>query len=125
MQPLNNENFKTFAASHYDNTACLGSDEFTRDLQIPNKISNSIQKILNNDPKGNIRILVNYIITFYNVFKNVPARELLFFMVAKESLPGLKTILVSLHKIRQDYREDIEECPELKELIKKEFGLYD
>jgi hypothetical protein len=45
------------------------------------------------------RLIINHLVTFYNVFENVAATRILFYKVEKEYHPILKTFLVFLNRI--------------------------
>ena len=45
------------------------------------------------------RLIINHLVTFYNVFENHAATRILFYKVEKEYHPVLKTFLVFLNRI--------------------------
>ena len=92
---LTEENFVLYAMKSYDNSSCQTMSEFKDDL---NKVK-YIKRLLNRYAKtGNIkvRLVLNHIISFYNVFGIEAATKMLFFKLDKESYPVLKTFLVYL-----------------------------
>lgn len=93
---LTNDNFIMYAMKHYDNPQCSGVDEFTEDL---NNLK-YIRKFLTvYDKKGELkeRIIINNLITFYNVFGIVPATRMLFFKLPPNLHCYLKTFLLFLN----------------------------
>src|SRR5699024_1813943 len=81
---LTDDTFKLYAAKHYDNPFCFNQNEFEEDLA---RIS-TIKRIVSWDLSGysalNVRLFINNIISFYNVFKHKQASELLGFRLDNE-----------------------------------------
>lgn len=92
---LTAENFTYFAARHYINPQCESIEEFYEDLSKFKYIKKLLTKY--EDRGGvNTRLLLNHIITVYNVFSIDAANALLFFKVNKTHWPILKTFLIFL-----------------------------
>ena len=101
---LDNENFMYYAANNYTNPHCTGVEEFLRDVDKFKYIKKLLSKY---DEESihlgiNFRLLLNYIITVYNVFVLEAATRMLFFRVDKRHWPTIKTFLVFLRYIRED-----------------------
>lgn len=116
---LTADNLRSFAATHYQNNSCLGMDEFIRDLSIPTLITTHIRKV--KQGRGNIRILINHLITFLNVFDTDAAKQILFFVIPEESHPELKTLLSVLNRIRTTEYINIPIDHQFKNLLIDEF----
>lgn len=79
----------------YDNPYCLSESEFEGDL----KKIRTIKKMISHeaaDDSSNIRLLVNYFISFYNVFEHVAATEILFFKLEPHHKPYTNAVLTFL-----------------------------
>ena len=79
----------------YDNPYCISEQEFEEDLK---KIQ-TIKKMISNessDESSNIRLLVNYFISFYNVFEHKSATKILFHKLQPHHKPYANAILVYL-----------------------------
>lgn len=77
---------------HYDSKFCKTMEEFNNDL---NKIL-YIKKLLTRIQSGediNIRLVLNHIIIFYNVFEPEAATNMLFFKIDQDKWGILKTFL--------------------------------
>lgn len=98
---LTDENFLLFAIKHYNNPSCTGMKEFQDDI----KKFKYIKRLLRKYKKtGNVseKLLLNHIILLYNVFDSfvVPS---LFFKIEHEHWPQIKTFLVYLNYLPEEY----------------------
>jgi len=95
-----------FALLHYDNTYCKDISEFFEDI----KRLHYIRRLFKRYSEDNIlkeRLIVNHLVTFYNVFESKAATRILFYKVEKEYHPILKTFLVYLNRIPLDEYTEI------------------
>lgn len=127
MPALTEENYKSLAALNYLSPCTACETEFDKDLSLALKISQQINKMERGDPKANTRLMINYVVTLFNVFEYDFARKLLFFMVDPRNHPRLLAILIgtnratSLHiKATLPEVEDVEPCVNTLSLIKAE-----
>ena len=100
------KNIKSYAVENYVNKACLTAEEFWEDY---NKIK-YIKRLLGRYVKqGELkeRLILNHIISFYNVFKKEAANRMLFLKVSEECKPALKTFLIYLNYLPQGWHNDI------------------
>jgi hypothetical protein len=98
---LNDENIVLFAMKHYDNPACKGIEEFNDDF---NRIK-YIKRLFNRyESNGNLkeRLILNHIITFFNVFGIPAANRLLFNRIEEKHYTFLKPFLVYLNYCPED-----------------------
>lgn len=103
---LTNENFLYYAAKHYHNPHCTGIDEFLDDV----KKFKHIKKLLSRYENGrsvNVRLLLNHIITVYNVFEIEAANSMLFHKIDKKYWNIIKTFLVFLKFLKEDEHVEI------------------
>lgn len=90
-----------YAVRHYDNPSCKTLKEFSCDYNIPI----NIKKLLNKRSSGedvNLRLLLNYFQTFFNVFSPDVATTLLFVRCEPEHYSAIKTVLVFLNYMPDD-----------------------
>ena len=92
---LTDTNFYAYMISSYDNPQCIDLAEFEEDTKIPKYIKRLINRYL---ISGELRerLLLNHIISFYNVFDSDAATRILFFKMNEIDHSILKTFLVYL-----------------------------
>ena len=103
---LTNENYLMFALLHYDNPHCIDIKEYFEDVR---KLK-YIKRLFNRYKEDGVmkeRLILNHLISFYNVFENEAATRLLFFRVGKEYYPLLKTFLVYLNRMPVQVNEEL------------------
>jgi len=89
---LNEKNFFEFAVKSYTNPRCFSVEEFMEDFA---RIK-YVKRLLNRYTKSkNLqeRLLVNHLVSIYNVFDIACANEMLFFRCDKSSHPALRGFL--------------------------------
>jgi len=92
---LTEDNFLKFAMSAYTNIHCHGIEEFHDDLLLIKYIKRHFRKEMD---KNRLRLSLNHLIIFYNVFEMEQATRILFFKLEPELHSILKTFLVFLNK---------------------------
>ncbi len=117
---ITEENLIELAVSYYHNIGCTGETEFERDLDIAKKVSQQLNKIAREDPKANPRLLMNYVVTLFNVFEFIFARELLIFCVDEKLHPRLKALLMVTNRADWHWHREITPCLNTIELLTKE-----
>jgi len=103
---LTQGNYMMFALLHYDNPHCKDIKEFFEDI----KRLHYIRRLFKRYSEDNIlkeRLIINHLVTFYNVFDNKAATRILFYKVEKEFHPILKTFLVYLNRLSLDQYTEI------------------
>ena len=93
---LNDDNIVNFAMKNYNNPSCKNVEEFQEDF---NRIK-YIKRLFNRYHTSGVlreRLILNHIITFYNVFNITPATRMLFNKIDKRHYPILKTFLTYLN----------------------------
>jgi hypothetical protein len=99
---ITDENFLLYAIKHYNNPSCSGMKEFLDDV----KRFKYIKRLLRKYKKtGNIteKLVLNHIILLYNVF-GPSVVPLLFFKIEFEHWSQIKTFLVFLNYLPDNYR---------------------
>ena len=103
---LTNENYLMFALLHYDNPHCIDIKEYFEDVR---KLK-YIKRLFNRYKEDGVmkeRLILNHLISFYNVFDNKAATRLLFFRVGTEYHSLLKTFLIFLNKMPEQVNETL------------------
>lgn len=103
---LNNDNFELYAANHYRNTACLDVEDFKEDLARFKYINRLLRRY---ESTGIIseRLILNHIITIYNVFDISAATRMLFYRVSTNHWSTIKTFLIYLNYLKPDHKKNI------------------
>ena len=94
---LNDKNFLLYAMRHYDNPQCNGIEEFNEDLSIPIHLKKLLTRYHVNGVLKE-RLIINHIISFFNVFDPLAAAKILFFKLDQHHYIYLKTFLVYLNR---------------------------
>ena len=103
---LTNENYLMYALLHYDNPHCIDIKEYLEDVR---KLK-YIKRLFNRYKEDGVmkeRLILNHLISFYNVFSNEAATRLLFFRVGIEYHSLLKTFLVFLNKMPEQINDNL------------------
>lgn len=92
MDNLTKKNYFAYALQMYDNPSCSGIEEFQNDLlkiKYIKRLINRYKRTQEISP----RLLLNHIISVYNVFHAHSISRLLFFRIDADSWSALKTVL--------------------------------
>lgn len=105
MVELNEENFLLYAIKNYDNPECKSMVEFEEDLNRFVYLKRLFRKY---HKTGELkeRLILNHLITFYNVFGVQVATKILFYKIEPELHYILKTFLVYLNYIPEEYTQE-------------------
>jgi len=95
---LTNGNYMMYALLHYDNPHCKDIQEFFEDIKRLHYIRRLFKRYYDDNVLKE-RLIINHLVTFYNVFENKAATRILFYKVEKQYHPVLKTFLVFLNRI--------------------------
>lgn len=100
MITLNNDNFLLYCAKYYDNPGCFSKKEFKADIDRIKFVKRLFRRyIRKNDVESlRVRLVLNHLITIYNVF-GPNATKILFFKLEKELWKCLKPFLLFLHRL--------------------------
>jgi hypothetical protein len=96
---LTETNFFNFAMASYTNIHCHGIEEFYDDLLLIKYIKRLFKKYceIGEIDQTRLRLALNHLTIFYNVFEMESATRILFFRFKPELYPILKTFLVYLN----------------------------
>lgn len=95
MKVLNDSNFVLYAAANYINVQCYDTDEFYEDLGRFKYLKKLFSRYSN---RGDLkeRLILNHLITLYNVFEKSATTRMLFYRTEDEHWDVLKTFLLFL-----------------------------
>jgi hypothetical protein len=96
IENLTDKNIYAYMISSYDNPQCIDLAEFEEDTKIPKYIKRLINRYLFTGELKE-RLILNHVISFYNVFDSVAATRILFFKIKEEDYSILKTFLIYLN----------------------------
>ena len=102
---LTSGNYMMYALLHYDNQHCKDIKEFFEDIKRIHYIRRLLKRYYS-DGVLKERLILNHLITYYNVFETFAASRILFFKVENKYHSALKTFLVYLNKMPED-RNDL------------------
>jgi hypothetical protein len=102
---LNENNFLKFAAQSYRNPRCLSINEFMEDLSRVKYIKRLLNRYVRTGDLQE-RLILNHIISIYNVFDIASANEILFYRCEKESWCALKSFLVFLNYVPEEFLKE-------------------
>ena len=106
FEELNDENFTLFAIRHYDNPQCTSTEEYYEDI----RRFRYLKRLLKRYKKtGELRerLILNHLIVLCNLFGVDNTIKMLEFKLEKEFWPTIKTCLLYLGYVNEDWRQDI------------------
>ena len=95
---LTEDNFLMFAMREYNNMQCTDIEEFYDDLK-KIKYIKRLFNIYKNDGQLKERLILNHLITWYNVFPIEAGTRILFYKIEEHFWPMLKTFLIFLDRM--------------------------
>lgn len=115
---LTKKTFSIYSLQAYTNNSCVSFKEFERDLRLLGLINRMLVSYKNGKDL-NKRLLINYVICFFNVFKRIDGIELIFFKIPKEYHSTMKSVLLVLNLIPYEHllSFDIDKIPVDNDMI--------
>ena len=95
---LNEGNFLIYSMKEYNNIQCIDVEEFYDDLK-KIKYIKRLFNIYKNDSQLKERLILNHLITWYNVFPTQAGTRILFYKIEEHFWPMLKTFLIFLDRM--------------------------
>ena len=98
---LTEKNINAYMIMSYDNPQCIDMDEFEDDMKRVKYIKRLVNRY---SSAGELkeRLILNHIISFYNVFGVEAATRILFFKMEETDYSVLKTFLTYLNVMPED-----------------------
>ena len=103
---LNEENFTLFAIRHYDNPQCTSTEEFYEDIRRFRYLKRFLKRYAKSGELRE-RLILNHLIVLSNLFGVDNTLRMLEFKLEKEFWPILKTCLLYLGYIDEDWKQEI------------------
>ena len=100
------KNIKTYAVENYTNKACLDQEEFWEDYNRIKYIKRLLGRYIK-DGELKERLIINHLISFYNVFEISAANRMMFLKVDDECRSALKTFLIFLNYLPQSWYTEV------------------
>lgn len=112
----NKSNFLKYAVENYTNPICLSPEEFFEDIGKIKYIKRLLKRYTR---EGDLkeRLLLNHIISFFNVFELNAASHMLFFKMDKTEHSSLKTFLSYLNYIPNGWYEEIPKDKHIQKIL--------
>ena len=98
---LNEDNYIFFAIKYYNNPQCTTREEFDEDLKRFKYVKKLIRKYLNTGVLKH-HLILNHLIILFNVFNDATV-PLLFYKIESNCWPVLKSFLLYLNRLPEDY----------------------
>jgi len=106
FEELNEENFTLFAIRFYDNPQCTSTEEFYEDIRRFRYLKRLLKRYAKTGELRE-RLILNHLIVLSNLFGVENTIRMLEFKIEDEFWPILKTCLLYLRYIDEDWRTDI------------------
>ena len=95
---LNEGTFLMYSMKEYNNIQCVDIEEYYDDLK-KIKYIKRLFNIYKNDGQLKERLILNHLITWYNVFSIQAGTRILFYKIEEQFWPILKTFLIFLDRM--------------------------
>jgi hypothetical protein len=95
---LNEGTFLMYSMKEYNNIQCVDIEEYYDDLK-KIKYIKRLFNIYKNDGQLKERLILNHLITWYNVFPSQAGTRILFYKIEEHFWPMLKTFLIFLERM--------------------------
>ena len=115
FEELNEDNFTLFAIRYYNNPQCTSTEEFYEDIRRFRYLKRLLKRY-HNTGELRERLILNHLIILNNVFGVENAIRMLQYKIDDEYWPVLKTSLLYLEYIDEEFRVEI---PLDKEVVKR------
>ena len=106
FEELNEENFTLFAIRHYDNPQCTSTEEFYEDIRRFRYLKRLLKRY-HRTGELRERLILNHLIILSNVFGVLNAIRMLQYKIDDEYWPVLKTCLLYLDYVDEEWEVTI------------------
>jgi hypothetical protein len=103
MKTLTESNFLLYAAANYNNQ-CYDTEEFYDDLKRFKYLKRLFSRYKYRQELKE-RLILNHLITLYNVFNYEAATRMLFFRISEDNWPILKTFLIYMMRMPENVEQ--------------------
>lgn len=115
---LNDENFTLFAIKYYNNPQCLSTEEFYEDIRRFRYLKRLLKRYYKNGELRE-RLILNHIIILSNLFGVSNAIRMLKFKIEMEYWPVIKTCLLYLGYVEEDFEINIPIDMEVAKILRE------
>ena len=115
---LNDDNFTLFAIKHYNNPQCLSTEEFYEDIRRFRYLKRLLKRYYKNGELRE-RLILNHIIILSNLFGVSNAIRMLKFKIEMEYWPVIKTCLLYLGYVEEDFEINIPIDMEVAKILRE------
>ena len=112
------KNFKAYAVENYNNKSCLSADEFWEDFNRIKYVKRLLKRYAK-DGELKERLILNHLISFYNVFDINAANRMMFHRMDEDLKPALKTFLILLNYLPQGWFNEIALDQHIVDVLRK------
>ncbi len=112
------KNFKAYAVENYNNKSCLSADEFWEDVNRIKYVKRLLKRYAK-DGELKERLILNHLISFYNVFDINAANRMMFHRMDEDLKPALKTFLIFLNYLPQGWFNEIALDQHIVDVLRK------
>ena len=106
MNKIDESNFILYAAQCYDNPQCTSMEEFMEDLRRFRYLKRLLRRYYKNGELRE-RLILNHLIVIFNIFGFDNTIKMLEFKIDLEYWPVLKTCLIYMNYVTEDWKTDI------------------
>ena len=106
FEELNEENFTLFAIRFYDNPQCTSTEEFYEDIRRFRYLKRLLKRYTKTGELRE-RLILNHLIVLSNLFGVENSIKMLEFKIEPEFWSVLKTCLLYLNYIDEDWKQEI------------------
>ena len=117
FEELNEENFTLFAIRHYDNPQFTSTEEFYEDIRRFRYLKRLLKRY-HRTGELRERLILNHLIILSNVFGVSNAIRMLQYKIDDDYWPVLKTCLLYLHYIDEEWETEITLDPKTVERMR-------
>jgi len=118
FEELNEENFTLFAIRHYTNPQCTSTEEFYEDIRRFRYLKRLLKRYYRNGELRE-RLILNHLIVLNNLFGVENAIRMLQFKIEVRYWPTLKTCLLFLGYIDEEFDVEIPVDMEIAKILRE------
>lgn len=118
FEELNEENFTLFAIRHYTNPQCTSTEEFYEDIRRFRYLKRLLKRYYRNGELRE-RLILNHLIVLNNLFGVENAIRMLQFKIELRYWPVLKTCLLFLGYIDEEFEVEISVDMEIANVLRE------
>jgi len=118
FEELNEENFTLFAIRHYTNPQCTSTEEFYEDIRRFRYLKRLLKRYYKNGELRE-RLILNHLIVLNNLFGVENAIRMLQFKIEVRYWPTLKTCLLFLGYIDEEFDVEIPVDMEIAKILRE------